>query len=81
MVSAAAKAAGNIRQLEFIPSDKAIVEQGEFASVLALDQVVDARKAHQLLDWQPQHKGFISEVETYFRAWRASRTHKKECLK
>lgn len=74
MASAAAKAAGNIRQIEFVPVDEAVKEIGELAKALALDQIVDATKAHRLLNWQPKHKGFIPEVNIYYRAWKASRS-------
>jgi nucleoside-diphosphate-sugar epimerase len=73
MASAAAKAAGNIRHLEFIPQDEVMQESGGLTEALTLDQVVDARKAHRVLQWQPRHSGFIPEVETYFRAWKATR--------
>ena len=71
MASAAAKAAGNIKQLEFIPLDKASQEMGAMAEALAIDQVVDNSKARRLLDWQPKHEGFIPEVATYYKAWKA----------
>ena len=71
MSSAAAKAAGNIKQLEFIPLDKTVQEMGAMAEALAIDQVVDNSKARRLLDWQPKHKGFIPDVETYYEAWKA----------
>jgi hypothetical protein len=32
------------------------------AEALALNQVVDAAKAHRLLDWEPKHLGFIDVV-------------------
>jgi nucleoside-diphosphate-sugar epimerase len=70
---AAAQSAGNIRQLEFIPVDTAAQEMGAMAQALALDQVVDAAKARRLLNWQPRHRGFVSEVDTYHMAWKASR--------
>lgn len=72
MASAAAQAVGKIRQIEFIPVDKAAREMGPIAEALALDQVVDATKARRLLNWQPKHTGFIAEVYTYFSAWQAS---------
>ena len=78
LVGAAAKAANSIRQLEFIPTDAAVPEMGELGEALALDQVVDASKAHRLLDWQPQHRGFIPEVETYYRAWRSSQSYNRK---
>jgi nucleoside-diphosphate-sugar epimerase len=72
LAGAAAQAVGTIRQLEFIPVDKAAQEMGAMAAALALDQVVDATKARRLLDWQPKHKGFIAEADVYFRAWQAN---------
>lgn len=74
MASAAATAAGNIKQLEFIPVDKATQEMGTMAEALAIDQIVDNSKARRLLDWRPKHEGFIPEVETYYKAWKASQS-------
>lgn len=73
MASAAARAAGYTRQLEFIPVDAAARDMGDLAEALALDQVVDAGKAARLLGWQPNHNGFAAEVDTYFKAWQAAR--------
>jgi nucleoside-diphosphate-sugar epimerase len=73
MASAAAKTAGNIQQLEFIPLEEAIKEIGPMAEALAIDQMVDATKARRMLHWEPKHEGFIQEVGTYFRAWQASK--------
>jgi nucleoside-diphosphate-sugar epimerase len=77
MASAAAQAAGDIKQLEFIPVDKATQKLGTMAEALAIDQTVDNSKAHRLLDWQPKHESFISEVEIYYRAWQASQSSKE----
>lgn len=74
MASAAATAAGNIKQLEFIPVDKATQEMGTMAEALAIDQIVDNSKARRLLDWRPKHEGFTPEVETYYKAWKASQS-------
>lgn len=73
MASAAAQAAGSIHQIEFIPLEDAKKEMGTaYAEALALDQIVDATKAQELLGWKPGHQGFIREVTTYFRAWKAN---------
>lgn len=73
MASAAAQAAGSIHQIEFIPLEDAKKEMGAaFAEALALDQIVEASKARELLGWQPAHQGFIPEVRTYYRAWKAN---------
>jgi len=37
-----------------------------------MDQQIDGRKATRILGWQPQHNGFIDEVDTYFASWRAA---------
>jgi nucleoside-diphosphate-sugar epimerase len=77
MASSAAKAAGNIKQIEFITIDKAEQQMGAMAEALAINQIVDNSKARRLLDWQPKHQGFIPEVETYYRAWKASQAIKE----
>jgi nucleoside-diphosphate-sugar epimerase len=77
MASAAAQTTGRVSQLEFIPLHVAEQEMGTYAEALALDQVVDASKTKRLLGWQPKHKGFIPEVETYYKAWQASQSAKE----
>ncbi|RME63325.1 MAG: hypothetical protein D6790_04865 [Caldilineae bacterium] len=72
MVESAARAAGHVPQFEFLPVDKAIQDMGVLAEALALDQIVDAAKARRILNWQARHQGFVTEVDTYFRAWQAS---------
>jgi nucleoside-diphosphate-sugar epimerase len=76
MAGAAAKAAGNIRQIEFVPTAKAAQEMGTMAEALALNQVIDAGKAHRVLGWQPRYPSFVNDVETYYRAWRAGRAQR-----
>ena len=71
MAGAVARTAGHTRQLEFIPVEKAAPEMGPLAEALALDQMVDASKAQRVLGWRPNHRGFIAEVDSYFRAWQA----------
>ena len=72
MAGTAAQAAGQTRQLEFIPVTEAAETMGAVAEALALDQVVAAGKAARLLKWQPKHNGFAAEVCTYFAAWQAA---------
>jgi nucleoside-diphosphate-sugar epimerase len=75
MASAAAQAAGSIHQIEFIPLEDAKKEMGAaYAEALALDQIVEASKARELLGWHAAHRGFIPEVGTYYRAWTANQT-------
>jgi nucleoside-diphosphate-sugar epimerase len=71
LAGAAACAAGNIDQLEFIPLDQARSQLGPLAEGLTLNQVVSSQSTRQLLGWKPTREGFVSEVEVYFKAWRA----------
>lgn len=72
MATAAARASGNNNDVEFIPVAEAAKTSGDFAVCLALDQHLNSSKAIQHLGWQPKHTGFVSEVETYFQAWKAA---------
>ncbi|MGE5311227.1 MAG: NAD-dependent epimerase/dehydratase family protein [Nitrospirota bacterium] len=65
-------AAGYEGKIEFLPVDVAAKNVGDMAECLAMDQQIDGRKAMRLLGWQPQHNGFIDEVETYFASWKAA---------
>jgi nucleoside-diphosphate-sugar epimerase len=65
-------AAGYEGKIELIPVAVAAKDLGDMAECFAMDQQVDGRKATRLLGWQPQHNGFIEEVETYFASWKAA---------
>jgi nucleoside-diphosphate-sugar epimerase len=71
MVEAVAKVTGYQGNIGFTPLDEARKALGDFADCLVLDQQVDANKALGLLNWRPQHKGFIAGIKTYFEAWKA----------
>jgi len=73
MAGAVAQTAGRTRQLEFISVDEAAQDMGALAEALALNQVVDATKAQRVLGWHPQHRRFVAEVDTYFKAWQVAR--------
>lgn len=72
MVEAVARAIGYTDDIEFIPVAEAARTMGDLAECLALDQQMDARKAARLLEWQPRHSGFVSEVDTYLASWKAT---------
>ncbi|MGA7990751.1 MAG: NAD-dependent epimerase/dehydratase family protein [Thermoanaerobaculia bacterium] len=72
LVIAAAKAAGFKGEIRWIPVEEARQTMGDFASALAFDQHVDARKAVARLGWQPSHGGFEDEVATYYESWKAA---------
>jgi len=73
MLQAVARVTGYTGKIQFIPVADAAGSMGDFAECLALDQHVDARKAARLLGWQPNHGGFVDDVDTYFTAWKAAR--------
>jgi nucleoside-diphosphate-sugar epimerase len=71
LATAAARAAGFHGEIRPTPLPEARKVMGDLADALALNQIVDARKATRLLGWQPRHAGFLHEVEAYYRAWKA----------
>jgi nucleoside-diphosphate-sugar epimerase len=73
MATAAARASGFSGEVGRISVAEASKTLGSFAECLALDQHVDAGKAARVLGWVPRHSGFVSEAETHFRSWKASR--------
>ncbi len=72
MVAAVKRASGYEGDINFIPVADAARSMGDFAECLALHQRVDAGKAARLLDWRPQHLGFVEEVDRYFESWKAA---------
>jgi nucleoside-diphosphate-sugar epimerase len=71
MVQNVARANGYQGDINFSSLKEAKKEMGDFAEALAIDQIVDNRKAHRLLHWTPQHKGFIDQIAFYSMAWKA----------
>lgn len=72
MADAVARVTGYAGQIQFVPVAEASKTLGAFAACLALDQRVDSSKAGRLLGWQPRHRGFLDEVDTYFQSWKAA---------
>jgi nucleoside-diphosphate-sugar epimerase len=72
MTGAVARVTGYTGQIQFVPTAEASYTLDGFAECLTLDQLVDSGKASRLLGWQPKHRGFIDEVETYFQSWKAA---------
>ncbi len=72
MADAVARATGYTGQAQFVPADEASYILDGFSECLALDQRVDSSKAVRLLGWQPKHRGFVVEVDTYFQSWKAA---------
>lgn len=73
MVNAVARVTGLEGGIRFIPVEEAARQMGPFAEALAVDQHIDARKAVNLLGWQPNHGGFVDEAATYYASWKAHR--------
>ncbi len=74
MAEAVARAAGHEGEIKYVPTAEATKALGDLAECLALDQLVDGRKAERWLGWRPRHNGFLEEVETYFESWKAAQT-------
>ena len=72
MAGAVVRVTGYTGQTQFVPAGEASYTLDGFAECLALDQRVDSGKAARLLGWQPKHRGFVEEVDTYFQAWKAA---------
>lgn len=72
MVQAVARATNFRGDINFVPVEEAAEEMGPMAEALAVDQHIDSRKAVNLLGWQPNHGGFVDEVETFYQSWKAS---------
>ena len=71
---AASRAAGAGGKVETLSPEAARKVFGPLAECLALDQRVDSGKAWRLLGWKPRHPGFVDDVESCHRAWKALRT-------
>lgn len=72
MVQAVARATDFKGDINFVPVEEAAQEMGPMAEALAVDQHIDSRKAVNLLGWQPNHGGFVDEVETFYQSWKSS---------
>jgi nucleoside-diphosphate-sugar epimerase len=70
MASAAARAAGVQGEVQLWPTADAAKAMGVWVEGLALDQHIDSGKARRRLGWEPKHRPFVDEAETYFEAWK-----------
>lgn len=70
MATAAARAAGYQGEVQLWPVADAAKAMGIWVEGLALDQHVDSGKARRLLGWEPKHRPFVEEAQTYFEAWK-----------
>jgi len=71
LVEAVARATFYKGEIHYQPLEEAVRMMGPIAEALALDQHVDARKAVNLLGWQPKFGSFVDDVETFYEAWKA----------
>jgi nucleoside-diphosphate-sugar epimerase len=71
MAEAVSRASGFNGDINYIPIDEAAKEMGPMAEALAVNQHIDSRKAVNLLGWQPNHGGFVDDVETFYQSWKA----------
>ena len=71
MVLNIARASGYKGDINFASLKEAKKSMGAFAEALAIDQIVDNRKAERLLHWTPRHKSFVEEIAFYAMAWKA----------
>lgn len=70
MADAIASVTGT-KEVDFRPVKEARSDFGSMADSLALDQIVDPGKAERLLNWHPNHHGFIHNVALYYESWKA----------
>jgi nucleoside-diphosphate-sugar epimerase len=70
MATAAARAAGYQGEVQPWPVAEAAKVMGGWVEGLGLDQHIDSGKARRLLGWEPKHRPFEEEAQTYFEAWK-----------
>jgi nucleoside-diphosphate-sugar epimerase len=58
----ASRAAGAGGKVDATPLDEARKSIGVYADALALDQQITARRATELLGWQPKARGVLDEI-------------------
>lgn len=67
---AASEAAGAGGKTRSVPLEEAREALGPVADALCLDQVVAARRSHDVLGWAPSYKSFRDGAEAAFQEWR-----------
>ena len=71
IAAAASQAAGKGGATRTVPLEEARKTLGPFADALALDQVVQSRRA-AALGWKPDHPSFLGEADRAYRDWRSA---------
>ncbi len=72
MALGVADAAGIPEKIHSLSPAEATQKYGMLTHGLLIDQQISNERAKRLLDWQPRHTGFLSDVASYYAAWQAS---------
>lgn len=70
IMQACLRATGYKSEIEFAESQEDDVTSTWFDQ----NEFITSQKARQKLGWTPQHLGVIDEIETYYAAWKATRS-------
>ena len=68
---AASEAAGSGGATRSVPIEQARQTLGPFADCLALDQLVESRRAAEL-GWRPEHSNFLGEAARAYQEWKSA---------
>jgi nucleoside-diphosphate-sugar epimerase len=71
VVRAASQAAGRGGATRSIPIEEARRTLGPYADALALDQIVESRRAADL-GWRPEHPNFLGEADKAYQEWKSA---------
>lgn len=74
MALVCAAAAGIPNKVQSLTEEESHKRFGAFTQGLLIDQQVSNDYARKVINWSPEHKGFIDEVEKYYSSWLAYRS-------
>jgi len=65
------KATGWKGKISHVPE---VPKENFFLQICEVDAMINSQKAFNLLGWREIHLGPVAEAETYFSAWKASKS-------
>lgn len=71
MALAAAEAAGIPGKVRSLTTEEATKKYGPLTQGLLIDQQISNDRTSRLLGWHPRHKGFIRDIDLYFKSWKS----------
>jgi nucleoside-diphosphate-sugar epimerase len=69
MALAVATVADIPESIHFLSTEEAQLKYGALSEGLLIDQQISNQRCKKILEWLPQHPGFVEGIDSYYREW------------